>query len=113
MTARVTARVTARAPAMRCFTVRARVVAALGNGQIDALRASLEALAAARDLRLDGTWAPEPSFVLHRGGHAVHDADRRATAAWAATRREFVDYTVGPLARGDGRVAVGADGGDA
>ena len=83
------------------FVVRARVVASLGNGQIDALRASLEALVAAHDLHLDGAWAPEPSFVVHRGGGAVRDTDRRTVAAWAAARREFVDYTVGPLVGGN------------
>lgn len=81
----------------RSFTLRARVRVPIGNGQFDALRSSLAELVGAQDLRLDGQWTPEPAFVLHRGGRAVRDADRRAVAAWAATRREFVDYTVGPL----------------
>lgn len=84
---------------MRSFTLRARVVASIGNGQHDALRASLDELAGARDLVLDGTWSPEPSFVMHRAGQAVDVADRRAVAVWAAARREFIDYTVGPLVR--------------
>lgn len=77
--------------------LRARLVAAIGNGQYDALRASLEELVGAHALQLDGTWTPEPSFVVHRAGRPVNAADRRAVAVWAATRREFVDYTVGPL----------------
>lgn len=79
------------------FALRARVVAPIGNGQYDALRASLKALVGARGLRMDGTWVPEPSFVMHRVGQAVDDADRRAVAVWAAARRELIDYTVGPL----------------
>lgn len=83
------------------FTLRARLVAAITSGQYDALRASLEQLVDTHGLRIDGTWAPEPSFLVHRGGRAVHHIDRRAIAAWAATRRELVDYTIGPLVAAD------------
>ncbi len=79
------------------FALRARVVASIGNVQYDALQASFEEVVGARGLRVDGKWAPEPSFVMHRDGHAVDDADRRAVAVWAAARRELIDYTVGPL----------------
>ena len=81
------------------FGFRARLADGLGPAGALGLRSAFAALVAAHGLEAAGAFAGEadPDCVIFRERGAVREADRRAVAAWAASRAELADYRVGPV----------------
>ena len=81
------------------FGFRARLADGLGPAAALGLRTAFAALVAAQGLETSGAFGGEadPDCVVFREGGAVREADRRAVAAWAASRAELADYRVGPV----------------
>ncbi|GJG87138.1 hypothetical protein tb265_23190 [Gemmatimonadetes bacterium T265] len=81
------------------FGFRARLADGLEPAAAHGLHAAFAALVAARGLEASGAfgWEADRGCVVSRARRAVREADRRAVAAWAASRAELAEYRVGPV----------------